>query len=223
MTSSGKRIGDKTYFHVSLLPELTPSDLGLITQASQLADVQPGVDFNVVKLDASRTSVSLLDYANYFTEAFPCLKRVWSVDVTSGFVRPRIYETSFNPPILHRKELLIPENYPERSKYEALTRAAEKIGLFDDPNRIGFKAAWDELLLQKGYRVFDHELVPIGNDESDAGEEPISSFKRVERHRTALTRYDFSAPMQTLARFGLPPFLRTLALSFQTAARTRPG
>lgn len=202
MTSSGKRIGDKTYCHVSLLAELTSSDVDLVTQASQLANVKPEIDYNVVKLGISGTAVSLLDYADYFTVAFPRLKRVWTVDLTSGFVRPRTYETSINPPILHRKELLISANHPERRKYEALTRAAEQIGLFDDPNRIGFKAAWDALLLQKGYRVADHELVPIGNDESDVGAAAISSFERVERHRTALTRYDFSAPMQTLARFG---------------------
>lgn len=149
--------------------------------------MQPEIDYNVIKLDASGTSVSLLDYADYFTEAFPQLRRVWTVDLTSDFVRPRTYETSINPPILHRKELLISENHPERHEYEALTQAAEQIGLFDDPNRIGFKAAWDVLLLQKGYRVVDHGLVPIGNDESGIGEGPISSFERVERHRTALT------------------------------------
>jgi len=202
MTNSGKRIGDKTYFHVSLLAELTSSDFWLITQANQLAKVQPEIDYNVVKLDTSGTSISLLDYADYFTDAFPQLRRAWTVDLATGFVRPRTYETSVNPPILHRKELLISENHPERSKYEALTQAAEQIGLFDDTNRIGFKAAWDALLLQKGYRVVDHELVPIGNEESVDSGESISSFERVERHRTALTRYSFSAPMQTLARFG---------------------
>ncbi|MDP1673129.1 MAG: DNA phosphorothioation-associated putative methyltransferase, partial [Burkholderiales bacterium] len=202
MTSSGKRIGDKTYFHVSQLAELTSSDVALVNQASQLANIQPEIDYNVVKLDASGTAVSLLDYVDYFTDAFPRLKGAWTVDLASGLVRPRTYETSVNPPILHRKELLIAENHPERSKYEALTHAAEQIGLFDDTNRIGFKAAWDALLLLKGFKVVDHELLPIGNDETGAIDEPISAFERVERHRTALTRYDFSAPMQTLARFG---------------------
>jgi hypothetical protein len=107
-----------------------------------------------------------------------------------------------NPPILHRKELLLPADHPQQVAYQALTAAAEQIGLFDDPNRIGFKRAWETLLTQKGYRVVGHELVPIGNDETTHADVGETTVEGIARHLTALTRYGFSAPIQALARFG---------------------
>ncbi|WP_347259270.1 DNA phosphorothioation-associated putative methyltransferase, partial [Methylocaldum sp.] len=96
--------------------------------------------------------------------------------------------------------------------FEALTSAAEQIGLFDDPCRIGFKQAWEILLAQRGFRLAGHELVPIGNDESDSpglltsippfGKGGLGGIGGIARHLTALTRYGFSAPIQTLTRFG---------------------
>ncbi|WP_347259291.1 DNA phosphorothioation-associated putative methyltransferase, partial [Methylocaldum sp.] len=96
--------------------------------------------------------------------------------------------------------------------FEALTSAAEQIGLFDDPCRIGFKQAWEILLAQRGFRLAGHDLVPIGNDESDSPGllTSIPPFEKgglggiggIARHLTALTRYGFSAPIQTLTRFG---------------------
>lgn len=74
--------------------------------------------------------------------------------------------------------------------------------MFDDPNRIGFKRAWETLLAQRGYKVVGHDLLPLGNDESESTEATASSFEGIARHLTALTRYGFSAPMQALARFG---------------------
>ncbi len=61
---------------------------------------------------------------------------------------------------------------------------------------------------EKGYRIVDHEFLPIGNndetDELKAGEEqaPLHSGWEAARHLTALVRYGFSAPVQTLARYG---------------------
>jgi DNA phosphorothioation-associated putative methyltransferase len=197
--AQGKTVFNRTYWHVDAIPN---NQLPLVNQAAKLANLDPTHDFNVVRIADDLTEIGLLDYADFFGEPFPVLRNSWKVDVTIKRVIHRSYATSLNPPILHRKELLISEDHPERSKYEALTHAAEQIGLFDDTNRIGFKTAWDALLLLKGFQVVDHELLPIGNDERGAIDEPISAFERVERHRTALTRYDFSAPMQTLARFG---------------------
>ncbi len=60
---------------------------------------------------------------------------------------------------------------------------------------------------EKGYRIVGHQLVPFGNDESaepGTAEEvvPLHVGWEAARHLTALTRYGFSAPMQSLARYG---------------------
>jgi DNA phosphorothioation-associated putative methyltransferase len=165
MPPFGKSVARNVYFHVNLLDTLEPEARDAVHAASRIAQVYPGEDYNVVKLNRDKNGVSLLDYPGLFEEGFPVLRRYWTVDLENHTVRFRTYENSLNPPILHRKELLLPANHPQREMFEALTSAAEQIGLFDDPCRIGFKQAWDILLAQRGFKVAGHELVPIGNDE----------------------------------------------------------
>ena len=60
---------------------------------------------------------------------------------------------------------------------------------------------------EKGYRIVGHELVPLGNDESaeggaEEGQLSLHAGWQAARHLTALVRYGFSAPVQTLARYG---------------------
>lgn len=139
----------------------------------------------------------------FFDDPFPVLRRFWSVDLENRKRLYRTYENSLNPPILHRKELLLADLHPQKEAFSALTRTAEQIGLFDDSNRIGFKRSWESLLTQRGYRLVGHEFLPIGNDESDTSlNAELIEITSIARHRTALTRYGFSAPVQTLARFG---------------------
>ena len=202
MIQLGKQVAGNTYIHISLADSLDECVRSALDSAITVAKVTPDIDFNIVKIHAGEKSISLLEYPDLNDVAFPSLNRSWIIDVESQLVRHRTYSNSLNPPILHRKELLLPATHPQREQFEALTKSAEQVGLFDDPHRIGFKQAWETLLTRKGYKVVGHELLPIGNDESDYQVDVESSFDRVQRHKTALTRYDFSAPMQTLARFG---------------------
>jgi hypothetical protein len=57
---------------------------------------------------------------------------------------------------------------------------------------------------EAGYRITGHELLPIANDET-AGDvfDVLGDEARVARHRTALVRYGFSAPIQALSQYGL--------------------
>jgi DNA phosphorothioation-associated putative methyltransferase len=155
------------------------------------------------------SDMSLLDYPNFFGEAFPALYRSWFIDLDQQTYRYRSYESSSNPPILHRKELLIAADHPQRSVFEQLTLTAEQIGLFDDPTRIGFQRTFGALIKQRGYCLVDHTLVPIANEESN-DTEGESKPGPIERHRTALSRYSFSAPIQMLSRFGFLDTTRSL-------------
>ena len=93
--------------------------------------------------------------------------------------------------------------------YAALTAACESIGLFDDPRRIGYRRQWDQLVRERGYRIVGHALEPLGNDDGGSGEldagadwdDGLEGWQAA-RHRTALNRYGFSAPVQSLARHG---------------------
>ena len=204
MTTPGKTIGSHTYFHLALINHLEAKVRSHIEAASKIAQATPGEHFNVVKISRDTATVSLLNYPDFFDMGFPILRRYWTVDINRSSHRYRTYEDSLNPPILHRKELLLPDIYPDRQLFCDLTSAAEQIGLFHDPSRIGFQRPWEALLTQRGYEVIGHELIPIGNVEYQQidDEEVASDFSGVARHLTALARYGFSAPIQTLARFG---------------------
>ena len=73
--------------------------------------------------------------------------------------------------------------------------------------RIGYQRQWAQLVRERGYRVAGHALLPIGNDDGDDAPADAEAGDgllgwQAARHRTALSRYGFSAPIQSLARHG---------------------
>lgn len=201
--SLGKRVGANLYLHISSICEASAPIQFRVNLASRVANINPEKDFNVVKINDNGKDLSLLDYPDFFEEAFPILGRYWSCDLDKETFRFRTYQDSFNPPVLHRKELLLPLYHPKRPQFAALTKDAESVGLFDEPNRIGFIREWEDLLNQRGFQVKGHELVPIGNtDVFDPISESDLQSTFIQRHLTALSRTNLSAPFQTLARFG---------------------
>ena len=207
----GKQVAGHGYLHLTALAAAGPEALARAAIAADIAGIQGTGDFNVVKFSQDASRLTLLDYPGFFEQGFPILRRYWTIDLATRSTRFRTYEGSLNPPILHRKELLLPSDHPRRAEFEALTAAAEQIGLFEDTTRIGFLQAWETLLAQRGYQVIGQTLVPIGNDEADDDGGPNGAPSAgVARHLTALRRHGFSAPVQTLARFGFLDGSKTL-------------
>lgn len=195
----GKRVGIHTYWHITLHSVQPQEVQHCIARACELAGLILDQDFNVIKFASCDQALSLLDYPNFFTEPFPALKRGWTIDLNKKTVKPRNYKDSKNPPILHRKELFIPQDYPNIATFQALTAQAESLGLFAEPKIIGFQSTWQSLIAGKGYILQGHKLLPIAI-QSDASNTQANDL--VQRHRTALTRYNLSTPFQALARFG---------------------
>lgn len=155
--ASGKTVAQKTYIHVSGLGGEGGERWEALQSSMNLARIRLGSQWNVVRFDQDGSTVALLNYQDFFDEPFPALRESWRVDLQMGAVSYRTYEDSLNPPILHRKELLLPEGHPRREEYTALTQAAETIGLFDEPTRIGYRRQWEQLVREKGYRIVGHE------------------------------------------------------------------
>lgn len=157
---SGKRVRQTTYVHISNIAALSEAEQRCLTEAEKAAKVRQHKDYNVAKITAAKRQVSLLRYSKFFEEAFPPLRTAWTLDLLAGTVRRRRYKERGNPPILHRKELLLDPNHPRIPEYRALSKAAEEAGLFKEPTRIGFKQQWERRLEQAGLRVDGHRLVP---------------------------------------------------------------
>jgi DNA phosphorothioation-associated putative methyltransferase len=202
----GKFVGGYLYLHTTALSGLPEAWRQATAKAIELAGVRPDQDFNVVKLHQQGEELSLLDYRDFFDDPFPSLRRSWRVSLGRGSVVYRTYEESRNPPILHRKELLLPASHVRLNEYRAMTTTAEALGLFSETNRIGFRIQWHALIRERGYELIDGQLQPLANAVADGDETYAPSEGEdagVRRHLTALTRSNFSAPVQALLRHGL--------------------
>lgn len=200
--STGKRVGKDVYVHMSAIGLLPPHLALSVEQAVQCMGVTPG-HFNVVRISDDGRSVSLLDYPRFLDDPFPRLRKSCHIVLSEPtVVSRRNYSDSINPPVLHRKELLLAPDDPRRREFAETTCAAEAIGLFDNPTRIGFAADWEALIEEKGYRLDGVHFVALGNIIDRDNTSVASDSTRPARHLTALARYGFSAPVHALARFG---------------------
>lgn len=200
---TGKVVAGRYYVHLELLGQVSTELQELVGKARTLIADKPDIDFNVIRLDPQAAEVGFLSYPEFFDTAFPPLRESWKIRTDTGHVVYRTYERSLNPPILHRKELLLPADHPQRPIFEALTRAAEEAGLFQDTTRIGLKQQWDNLLSRSGLAVVNHELIPIANDLRTDGDVTGAFEGQIARHLTALSRSYLSVPIQSVIRHGL--------------------
>jgi DNA phosphorothioation-associated putative methyltransferase len=148
---AGKRVGGATYIHRSALDLL---DQPARRAVEKVATLSPWT-WNVAKI--AREGVSLLEYEEFDENAFP---RLLASTALRGDKLSRIdYRNRVNPPILHRKELLLRPEDPRIALFEALTRAADERGLFAAPHLIGTMLAWQRRLEDAGLAVRGHLLV----------------------------------------------------------------
>ena len=202
----GKRVVDDLYIHLDWIGELADSEWrDAIGSALVQIDGDPLGRPNVAKLNLRSRRLSLLLYPEFDSEPFPELMASWTFhDGSQGQPRFRRYDDTLNPPILHRKELLVGSAHPQRASWCEVTASAETLGLFDSPSTIGFRMNWQRAIVQRGFILREGKFVPIGNDVSgDADEVSTEGFTAVRRHLTALTRTGFSAPVHMLMRHGL--------------------
>ncbi|MGE4090047.1 MAG: hypothetical protein AB7G75_04315, partial [Candidatus Binatia bacterium] len=130
-----------------------------VQQAARHAGLETAAEFNVIKIDDEGQRISLLYYENFFEGPFPALQRSYVVDLLSGQTKHLRYDLSANPPILHRKELLLPHDHPQVPLFAALTAQLEAVGLFCNARQIGFARQWQARLRSAGYAVYEHQLV----------------------------------------------------------------
>ncbi|KZK88004.1 hypothetical protein PsW64_01301 [Pseudovibrio sp. W64] len=153
-TKIGRRVGGWLYLHRSGI-ELLPAE-----DAERLAQVvaqHPDTSWNLCKI--SKDKVSLLHYEDFEASGFPALLHSITIDLATQTSKAIDYSKRENPPILHRKELLLPEDDPNILQYAALTKAAEEAGLFEKPAGIGTRKAWAKRIAVAGLRLEGHHLL----------------------------------------------------------------
>eukprot|EP01034_Spumella_vulgaris_P046889 gene46889-58482_t len=150
MTGIGKEVGDNVYAHLAMVGRLGEAGQALVSQALALLPPDVRARPNVVKVSLRRQRVSLLEYTEFEDEPFPLLKSSWSLaNPAVSALEFRSYEQSVNPPILHRKELLVSKDHPRYADWAKTTETCEALGLFENSKTIGFLLNWERAITSK--------------------------------------------------------------------------
>lgn len=172
---------------------VTDKDLAEIRRAEVAA--KPDMNWNLLKIHTNEAALTFLTYPDFDEDPHPTLAEATKINLNTGSVVRTDYRGRSNPPILHRKETFLPANDPRFKTFASLTQEEEKVGLLKDGARIGLRAYWNSLLRKHGLGYDGHKLVKVKRSEVQAAhdeEEPAL----VERHRTAIKRYDISRPVK---------------------------
>lgn len=183
-TGRGKRVGRAVYAHAALLKGLPAADRRSLVALEKMARAKRR--YNVLKLTGD--AVTFLCYPSFFVEPFPAL--CMSITYKNGKAVQRNYAS--NPPILHRKELLLPKGHRAIKRAETLTRRLEDKGLFKDTSIIGRRDGWEAMLRRAGVCVTP---ACLARERKPSGE--------ILRHKTAIKRNALSAHMKELDALGV--------------------
>ena len=185
MSKIGKIVGDALYIHKCAVDGLERTQKLKLNEA--LDRIEKDTPWNVIKFNLTNDKeLSLLEYTSFDTDPFPILLSSVKIDLLSNDAKFRSYSLS-NPPILHRKELLLPINYPNRSSFVNLTAELEALGAYENIVELGTKVKWENELRQLGINLQDHKILSATKDSTDKSE------LIVFRHRTALKRRKLSS------------------------------
>jgi hypothetical protein len=193
----GKRLPSALYVYRDANTHLGASLGSLLESLVKCYEVSS--EFNVVKFRADELKISFLSYPDFLSEAHPALRHAITVDLATGKARHSDYMDNINPPILHRKESFLPPEHPLRQEFQTLTEAEEAAGLYAETATIGFRLNWDKLLKSKGLTIRGHSL----KQAVEGGETSGAPEVAIDRHKTAMTRYDLSKPVKTLLEYGM--------------------
>lgn len=156
----GKRMPEAIYLHESAIGTL-PTELRAYEELGR-AFIGGVESANIVKLHLDRPAVSYLSYPDFDDDPHPALQRSLVADLQTFRVWSQDFTSMKNPPILHRKELFVGEEYALRSKFERLTRQEERFDLYDgSTGAIGNRDQWQERLRVAGVRLVGHRVVRL--------------------------------------------------------------
>lgn len=191
----GKLLPDALYVHVSALESLDPLLQEYESEAREIAFCPEGI--TLVKFNLEKPSISYLSYPEFDSDPHPALQSSIQVNLQSREVNYRDYGEAGNPFILHRKETFVATDYPHYQQFAALTRQEEALGLLDNPRAIGTRLAWEERLAQFKVAFQGHTLVARSLLSAQ------STQVKIDRHKAAISRNDFSKPVRLALEAGL--------------------
>lgn len=195
----GKKLPNALYVHISAIASLSPQLQECDRQARSLLPKES--KFTIIKFNYEQPKISYLFYPEFDTDPHPALHQSIQVDLQTQTTQQRDYYQSPNPPILHRKETFVNQDYPLYQIFAQLTKQEEAIGLFHETRTIGTLKGWEERLQEYQVELKDHQLIllPSPSEKWAGGEGTL----KIDRHKAAIHRPDLSKPVRLALEAGL--------------------
>ena len=153
----GKLLPDALYVHETAIPRLPPVLRVYEGCGRQLAGAVDGL--TLVKLFRRRARVSYLVYEDFDRIAHPALRVAVVADLKRLNIHFHDYRRSANPPVLHRKELFVADDYPARPRFARLTAREERLALLTATSAIGTRDGWLRVLADHNVALRGHRVV----------------------------------------------------------------
>lgn len=158
--------------------------------------------FTIIKFNYEQPKISYLFYPDFDTDPHPALHHSIQVDLKAQIAQHRDYPNSPNPPILHRKETFVTQDYPLYQMFAQLTKQEEAIGLFHETRTIGTRKGWEQRLQEYHVELKGHQAISSPSRIGTRGDGLKEDIK-IDRHNAAIHRPDLSKPVRLALEAGL--------------------
>ena len=155
--SPGKMTASAFYVHRRAVDKIAVV-LRLYEHCGFVAAGRPA-GWNILKLDHRGRRVSWSAYPEFDSDPHPTLDWTYGVDMTSLAGSFQSFKERANRPILHRKEEFLDAGDPDVPKYQRLTAAEVRAGLYQNPTVIGLENGWASELERCGVVLNGHRLL----------------------------------------------------------------
>ena len=153
----GQKRSHSLLVHVSALEQLDP--LLRLYEGCASRTIGRPEEATVVKFHLNKPKISYLFFPTFDTEPHPVLQISMQISLRNLHVRYQDYDIDDNPPLLHKKELLVTQDYPSYNKFAKLSNQERKWGLLDDSSNNYTRQSWAECLEKNCAEMKGHRLV----------------------------------------------------------------
>ncbi|MBW4616823.1 MAG: DNA phosphorothioation-associated putative methyltransferase [Desmonostoc vinosum HA7617-LM4] len=152
----GKHTRTALYVHVTALAALDP--LLRIYEGCASRTIGRVDGATLIKYHTDKPQISYLFYPEFDTDPHPALKASITIDLKTLLITHRDYASRANPPILHRKETFVTNNYPLYQEFAKLTQQEQQLGLLNSKSDIGTREGWEKCLTAHRVEIRGHQV-----------------------------------------------------------------
>ena len=159
VSTVGKRTDRALYVHTSAIPYLPP--VLRVYEGCARAYIGTVEGASVVKLHRLKPAVTYMTYRDFESDPHPILTESLRVELHTFDVKMRDFTEWADPPVLHRKEEYVGDDFPGRDKFARLTAREDRAGLHERADGINSVQGWQEALSQAGFELRGHRLAKV--------------------------------------------------------------